>query len=203
MTDPQPLQRGTFTFLFSDIEGSTTPGRALGTRPVRRSPERHRGASFARPDRWPTAAANRAPRATPSSSSSTSALAGRHRGRRRPARSGGGALAGRAPRSASGWASTPARPTRPAGPSRARHQPGRADRGGRPTAARSWCRMRPATLVAAELGDGVSLRGLGEHRLKDLREPEPLCPGRGRRPARRSSRRCARSTPGRTTCRPS
>ena len=31
------------------------------------------------------------------------------------------------------------------------------------------------TLVTADLGDGVSLRGLGSHRLKDLREPEPLC----------------------------
>ncbi len=30
MTDPQPLQRGTFTFLFSDIEGSTTLERAIG-----------------------------------------------------------------------------------------------------------------------------------------------------------------------------
>ena len=31
------------------------------------------------------------------------------------------------------------------------------------------------TLVTADLGAGVSLRGLGRHRLKDLREPEPLC----------------------------
>jgi predicted ATPase/class 3 adenylate cyclase len=31
------------------------------------------------------------------------------------------------------------------------------------------------SLVTAELGDGISLRGLGSHRLKDLREPQPLC----------------------------
>jgi predicted ATPase/class 3 adenylate cyclase len=30
-------------------------------------------------------------------------------------------------------------------------------------------------LVEPSLGDGVSLRGLGSHRLKDLREPQPLC----------------------------
>ncbi len=31
------------------------------------------------------------------------------------------------------------------------------------------------SLVTADLGEGISLRGLGRHRLKDLREPEPLC----------------------------
>jgi predicted ATPase len=31
------------------------------------------------------------------------------------------------------------------------------------------------TLVTADLGTGISLRGLGSHRLKDLREPQPLC----------------------------
>ena len=31
------------------------------------------------------------------------------------------------------------------------------------------------SLVAADLGAGISLRGLGSHRLKDLREPQPLC----------------------------
>ncbi len=31
------------------------------------------------------------------------------------------------------------------------------------------------TLAGADLGEGVSLRGLGSHRLKDLREPQPLC----------------------------
>ena len=31
------------------------------------------------------------------------------------------------------------------------------------------------TLVAQDLPAGVSLRGLGSHRLKDLREPQPLC----------------------------
>lgn len=30
-------------------------------------------------------------------------------------------------------------------------------------------------LVTADLGSGISLRGLGSHRLKDLREPQPLC----------------------------
>ena len=30
-------------------------------------------------------------------------------------------------------------------------------------------------LVTPDLGDGISLRGLGNHRLKDLREPQPLC----------------------------
>jgi predicted ATPase/class 3 adenylate cyclase len=30
-------------------------------------------------------------------------------------------------------------------------------------------------LVTPELGAGISLRGLGSHRLKDLREPQPLC----------------------------
>jgi predicted ATPase/class 3 adenylate cyclase len=31
------------------------------------------------------------------------------------------------------------------------------------------------TLVTAELTGGISLHGLGNHRLKDLREPQPLC----------------------------
>ena len=31
------------------------------------------------------------------------------------------------------------------------------------------------SLVSADLGEGISLRGLGSHRLKDLREPQPLC----------------------------
>lgn len=31
------------------------------------------------------------------------------------------------------------------------------------------------SLVAADLGPEISLRGLGNHRLKDLREPQPLC----------------------------
>jgi predicted ATPase/class 3 adenylate cyclase len=31
------------------------------------------------------------------------------------------------------------------------------------------------TLAGPDLGPGVSLRGLGSHRLKDLREPQPLC----------------------------
>ncbi len=30
-------------------------------------------------------------------------------------------------------------------------------------------------LAGADLGPGISLRGLGSHRLKDLREPQPLC----------------------------
>ncbi|HXG26054.1 MAG TPA: adenylate/guanylate cyclase domain-containing protein [Candidatus Binatia bacterium] len=30
------------------------------------------------------------------------------------------------------------------------------------------------SLVAADLGEGIALRGLGSHRLKDLREPQPL-----------------------------
>ena len=30
-------------------------------------------------------------------------------------------------------------------------------------------------LVTPDLGEGISLRGLGNHRLKDLREPQPLC----------------------------
>ena len=39
------------------------------------------------------------------------------------------------------------------------------------------------SLVVADLDAGVSLRGLGNHRLKDLREPQPRMPGRRRRPA--------------------
>jgi predicted ATPase/class 3 adenylate cyclase len=31
------------------------------------------------------------------------------------------------------------------------------------------------SLVTPDLGEGISLRGLGNHRLKDLREPQPLC----------------------------
>jgi len=49
-------------------------------------------------------------------------------------------------------------------------------------------------LVAGTLPDGIGLRDLGEHRLKDLRAPM-ACPATSRRPAR--------STHGRTTCRPS
>ena len=52
--------------------------------------------------------------------------------------------------------------------------------------------------------DGAfELRDLGEHRLKDLLAPERLAQVVAGGPAARSSRRSIRSTPGRTTCRPS
>ena len=79
------------------------------------------------------------------------------------------------PRSASGWASTRARPDMAGGqPRRARRQPRGADRGRWRTAARSSLSDATRGLVAATLPAGVALRDLGEHRLKDLRAPERL-----------------------------
>ena len=78
------------------------------------------------------------------------------------------------PRSGSGWASTPARAssTRTARTS-ATTSTGRPASPARRTAARSSSRRRSGPWPAATLPAGVTLRDLGEHRLKDLR-PEPL-----------------------------
>ena len=70
------------------------------------------------------------------------------------------------------------------------------------TAARSCCRTRPPALVGGQLPDGVTLRDLGEHRLKDLGRPRAPLPGRRPATCRRSSRRSRRSIAGRTTSRP-
>ena len=56
-------------------------------------------------------------------------------------------------------------------------------------------------LGAVSLGDGIELRDLGEHRLRDLSGAGAPVPGRRRRSGQPSSRRCARSTPRPTTCR--
>ena len=82
-------------------------------------------------------------------------------------------------------------------------QPRGPDRGRGPRRPDPRCRDATRALVEGELPDGVTLRDLGEHRLKDLRAPERSAqlvvdglPDDV--PAAR-----ARSTPGRTTCRPS
>ena len=77
-------------------------------------------------------------------------------------------------RSACGWGFTPARgsSTRMA-PTSATTSTGRPASRPRRTAGRCSCRTRSGRWPAASLPAGVSLRDLGEHRLKDLR-PEPL-----------------------------
>ena len=51
-------------------------------------------------------------------------------------------------------------------------EPRSATLGGRCTAGRSWSRARRRNSCAARCRSGIDLRDLGEHRLKDLVEPE-------------------------------
>ena len=202
VTDARSPMTGIVTFLFTDIEGSTRLEPALGTARYGDVLERHREL-LARRVRGATAARSRAPRATRSSSSSTSARSAIARGRRGAARARRRAVAGRR------------RGPRPDGPACRRgdwRRPGTssaststARRGSprRPTAARSCLGRRSRALGGAGSGRRLRLRDLGEHRLKDLLAPERPRPARRRRPAARTSRRSARSTPGPTTCRPS
>ena len=50
------------------------------------------------------------------------------------------------------------------------------------------------SLARSDLPEGVTLRDMGERRLKDLSRPERILPARDRRPARPTSRTCAPST---------
>ena len=185
MTDPQPPPSGTVTFLFTDIEGSTGLEQRVGTDALR-APlrERHRDDPARRRGRR-TAASSRAPRATRSSSSSRGA---RRRSRRRSTaqrRARGGAVAGRrVVRVRMGIHSGEAE-LAGGGLRRARHQPGGADRGGRPRRPDPRLGRDPGAGRGATCPTGVRLRDLGEFRLKDLLAPEPAHPGRRRRPAGR------------------
>ena len=167
------LPSGTVSMLFSDIEGSTLlldPPRAdaISTRWTAT-------AGSCAPPGPRTAAPRWAPRATASSSCSRRAAdGGRRGGRRHSAGCDAARLAGRRARSACGWASTPGR--------RGVHDGGywgwtcTAPPGSPapPTAGR-WCVSAvTADLARAELPDGVALRDLGLHQLKDIPSPEHL-----------------------------
>ena len=58
---------------------------------------------------------------------------------------------------------------------RARHQSRRADRGGGARRPGRGLRRGPLARGRGPRRASISLRGLGSHRLKDLREPQPLC----------------------------
>ena len=93
-------------------------------------------------------------------------------------------------RSGSGWASTPAMPSSPAESLR-RRSTSTGRRGSRRVAhgGQILRPSRPATCSTTTRSTGVTLRDLGEHRLKDLRRAGPHRPGHRRRPAGRRSRR--------------
>ena len=197
---------GPITFLFSDIEGSTPLEQRRRDATATPRSSSATGRSCARRS-TPTAATSRAPRATRSSSPSdeaTAAVAAAVAGQRGAARPSRGRTAST---SASGWASTPAsrgvRDRRGAVADRRRHQPGGADRGGRP--------RRPDPGVAADARRCSSDRP-GRRRLRcatsastGSRTCAPRSASSRSSPTacRPSSRRSARSMPARTTCRPS
>ena len=191
--DDGHLPVGTVTFLRTDVEGSMgLPGR-LGRRwddlnapPPRADPRRaveaHGGTSSG-------------PRATPSSRRSARPVRrGRGRGRR-PTRDGRRAVARRGDRSASGWGSTPARPTWPATTTAASTSTARPGSPRPGTAARSSCRRPPPTLVADRLPERRDPASTSASTiLRDVPRPERL--------AQLSiaglptpSRRCARPAP--------
>ena len=164
---------GTVTFLFTDIEGSTR----LAQRPARRSMDgAPRPAPRADPggDRRPPAATRRRPRATASSRSSGE-----------PADAVRATVDAQRSLAAESWPDDVAVRVRmglhtgegnwmPTASTSGRTSIAPPGSPARATAARSCCRRRRRALVADELPDGVTLRGLGEHRLKDLR-PERIC----------------------------
>ena len=158
------LPTGTVTFLFTDIEGSTQrweqhrEAMARGPRPPRRPAARRRSRR--------TAATSSRRSATPSAPPSpTPRRPGRGAGR--PARLGRRGL-GRG-RAAAGAHGAPHRASRGARRRLLRPAVNRVARllVDRATAARS-CSPRPPELVRDALPAGVTLRDLGEHRLKDL-----------------------------------
>ena len=172
-TEAGRVATGTLTFLFSDIEGSTRLLDALGQRRATRPSSSARRRSCGARSRA-TAGARRAPRATRSSWSSTAPARPLRGGDRGPARARRRGLAGRrrGPR-----ADGPARRRGDGlggGARRHRHQPGGAHRGRR--ARRPDRGVRGGALAGRRRTSGpeISLRGLGNHRLKDLREPQPL-----------------------------
>ena len=154
------LPTGTVTFFFSDIQGSTRPGAAPGNGwPALL--EAHRAGSCG--PRSPRPAVSRSARKGTRSSSAfpsapaaaVSAAVGD------AARPGMPTMAGRAPRSGSASACTPARAPRRGGLRGHRRPPSRADRRGRA--------RRPGAALATPressprraLPDGVTLRDLG------------------------------------------
>ena len=186
---------------------------------------RHRGLDAAAAqrlgDRWPAVlrAAPRAARAT--AFDGARRRRGRHGGRRVLRRLPDGAATPMAAAvdaqralAAEPWPDDDGRP-RPDGPPHRRGGPVAAT-----TTSASTCTARPASPASAtaarccsptrrarwsqtSLPDGVSLRDLGEHRLKDLDAPGAALPAGHRRACRPTSRRCAPWTPCPTTCRPS
>ena len=202
MTEPGALPRGTYTFLFTDIEGSTDLEDPDRTRSIRTASRAGHGRSCATPGS-PTAGSSRAPRAIRSSSSFGEAPVRGRRGGRRPARDRRRTVAATTPRSGSGWASTRAAP-RSAGDSLVglERQPGGPDRGGRPRrpdpglrpdpgpAGRRSARGRPPARPRRAPAQGPDRAGAASSRSRPT-----AC--------RRRSRRSGRSTPGRTTCRSS
>ena len=169
MTEPQPLAPGTHTFLFSDIEGSTSLERAIGARPVRGSPR---------------AASGHRPRGLGSQRRAGPGHGGRLVLRRLPREHGG-----RSPPPSPRSGRSPRNRGRTDAPIRIRIgiSTGDADQAGDSyvglgvnraariaavaAAARSSSRARRATSYGDNPIDGVTLRDLGDHRLKDLGAP--------------------------------
>ena len=190
---------GTMTFLFTDIEGSTSlPPRAR--RAIRRgagrapppppscirAPRWHRG-------RYAGRRVLRCVRVRPRCRSSSS---------RRAARLSHPMAGPTARRCGSGWVSTRAKRARPARDTSGSGPPCRAYLLPPGMDARSSSRTRLARAAPPRSRSrDVGLRDLGPHRLKDLTQAERIFPTRRRGPrARVSGARHARR-PGRRTCR--
>ena len=193
------LPTGTVAFVFTDIEGSTALAQTLAGERWAALLARHRELI-----RAAVAAHDGVEVRTEGDGFFIAFAADRRRrrgGRRRPAGAGRRSRGRRTASSASGWASTPATagstPTATTSGATSIAPPASPPPA---TAARSSSSETTSALVADELPAGVALRGLGEHRLKDLRAGADL-PARHRGPAEPTSRRSARWTGGRTTCR--
>ena len=179
---PAMTPAGTATFLFTDIEGSTRLEERIGTARYADAP-RAAPRAPARARSTPTAASSRAPRATRSSSSS-----------RAPARRSRRPSTAQRALAAEPWPDDAAVRVRmglhsgEAGhgrrqPRRARRQPGRADRGGRPRRPDRRLGRDPGAGRRARCPPTSRLRDLGEYRLRDLLAPGAARPGRRRRAA--------------------
>ena len=194
------LPVGTVTFLLTDVEDSTrqweTRAGADGRRD--RPPLRVARRGDRRAQRRAT---GRAGRGRQRGRRVRPGLRRARRGRRRAAPPARRAVAGRHGPWRCGWRSTPARPSSATKATTSdRRSSGARGCGRSAPAARSWCRVRPPTSSATGCPAGVSLVDLGLHRLKDLGRPEHVFELR-HPDIPPATRRCARSTTCRTTCR--
>ena len=188
MTAAEPLMRGTFTFLFSDIEGSTATEARIGRERYAELRERHRALLR---DVWEANDGQEEGTEGDSFFVAFREAPDGHRGRRRgPAGAGRRTVAGRR-----------ADPGPDGDPQRRRRADRRPDgtggnlvgvainRAARLAAVAHGGQIlatgQTQALLIDDVQAGVTLRDLGEHRLRDLAVAGPHLPGRRRRPAGR------------------